>query len=56
MNTNKLLAVLAFIGVFLIIGGNFLFQNTPWIDMYWDVSDLYGGILFLVFGVKFLKQ
>jgi len=56
MNTNKLLALLAFIGVFLIIGGNFIFQDQSWIESYWVWSDIYDGILFLVFGARSLKQ
>jgi hypothetical protein len=50
MSTNRILAVLAFIGILLVLVGNFLLTGQPWIRTYWVVYDIYSAVMLLVMG------
>ncbi len=54
--SNKTIGLLAILGVILILGGNFIFQNQPWISNYWYVSDTLDVILLLILASKSLKS
>ena len=56
MKNNQLLALLSLIGVLLILTGNVVFQDKTWIDLFWDITDLYTGILLLVLAYWFWKS
>ncbi len=54
--SNKAIGLLAILGILLILGGNFIFQNQPWIITYWYVSDALNVILLLILANKSLKS
>ena len=54
--SNKTIGLLAILGVLLILGGNFIFQNQPWISTYWYVSDTLDVILLLILARRTLNS